>query len=394
MSSNIFKKLTYLFTILVIGFTPLDAIEVSEGSGITLGRYFFIAMAGCAILSGDLAIKKTGGLLKVLLLFVLWAFTTVLWSIDTEITLIRVLYLIQYTIIFLVMVNTLREPKMIKVAMAAWIIGSCFIAYKSITDFNIFAGSSSSIAYRVNSFGNPNENSFMLCYALVFCYLIDRTRLRIPSLALTAYAVYALVANGSRMGIILFVLSVTGFCIQLWQSKKRWYMIILIPGILAFGIYVLQHIPSASLMRIMGITESIEEGNFSSRESIWESAWNMLNYNPYYFMIGCGWGTFSIVITRYLGYTIGAHNFYLDLLCTTGIIGLSIVLYYFWKLFKLIRHTPKATIVNYLLLVIPLISMLSTNWQSRRWWFMMGAFIYLVYRSKNLDDAKEVICRK
>ena len=66
MSSNIFKKLTYLFTILVIGFTPLDAIEVSEGSGITLGRYFFIAMAGCAILSGDLAIKKAGGLLKVL----------------------------------------------------------------------------------------------------------------------------------------------------------------------------------------------------------------------------------------------------------------------------------------------------------------------------------------
>ena len=87
------------------------------------------------------------------------------------------------------------------------------------------------------------------------------------------------------------------------------------------------------------------------------------------------------VFSQYSGQQIGAHNFYLNLLTTTGLIGLSLVLYYLYRLFlylKLIRIKNKS--VYYLLLIIPLISMITTNWESRKWWFIMSIFIYTLYR--------------
>lgn len=382
------KAITFFFTVLVIAFTPLDAIEISEGAGITPGRIFFVAMTLSAVLSDDLIIKRPVNINKVLILFILWAFMTTLWSVDMDVTLIRVLYLIQYLIIFAVMVNTLNTQKKLKIAMIGWIIGSAYIAVKTANNYSTFAHSAHGL-YRVMEYGNPNENSFMLCYALVFCYLIDKTRLRLPSIIYTGFAVYAIVANGSRMGIILFTCAVAAFCIQLWQDKMRGYVFVIIPCIIVGGLYVLNHIPQATLMRILGITDDIEKGNFAHRENIWRATYLMLNDNPLWSYLGCGWGTFSIVIKDYLGYNKGAHNFYLDLISTTGIIGFTLVMYYLSCLYRIIKKTWKATFMNYLLLLLPMISMMSTNWQSRRWWFLMGAFIYMIYKTRNFTESDE-----
>lgn len=379
---------TFLLTVLVIAFTPLDALEISEGSGVTLGRYFFIAMAASALFSNDLIIKRQITIFKILICFIIWAFVTALWSVDMNVTLQRVMLLIQYAIIFSVMLNVLNSPKKLKLAMIGWILGASFIAFKTATDFSTYSASSDTL-YRVREFGNPNENSFMLCYAVLFCYLIDKTKFRIPSIAFTCFSVFAFVANGSRMGIILFLLGVTGFCIQLWTGKKRWYVMALIPAIIVFGTYVLTHIPTATLLRIIGITDNIESGTFSHRETIWACAEQMLLDNPIWYLTGCGWGTFNIAIYKYLGAYMGAHNFYLDLLCTTGIVGFIIVSYYLYRLFRIIRKTHKADMINYLMLFIPMISMMSTNWQSRRWWFLMGAFIYLIYKNHNFQQATD-----
>lgn len=378
------NKLTFLLTAIVIGFTPLDAIEIYEGSGITLGRYFFIAMAASAAFSGDLIIKKYSKIFKLLLIFIFWAFMTTLWSVDMELTLQRNILLIQYAIIFSVMVNVLNTPTRIKIGMAAWIVGASYIAYKTITDFQTMAYIATDKIYRVSGYGNPNENSFILCYALIFTYVLDNTRQKIPSVMMTFFSAIAIAANGSRMGIILLIIAVCGFFVQLWQNKKRWYVFAMIPVIIFLSIYVIDHLPKTTLMRILGITQDIEAGSFANRENIWAAALQMLSFNPEWLITGCGWGAFPVAITDFLGYSKGAHNFYLDLLVTTGVIGLLIVVLYLYRLFILIRHTSKTTVMNYLILILPMISMISTNWQSRRWWFLMGAFIYLIYKSHNL----------
>lgn len=377
------KDLTFFLTLLVIGFTPLDAIEIGEG--VTLGRYFFMLMFLSAVCSNDILVKKIPQFFKILIGFGVWAAITVFWSFNAGTTIGRILYLVQYSVIVMVMLNSLDTLKKVRLAMIAWIIGTSYIAYKTAMNFQSLAIVQDSL-YRVSEFGNPNENSFMLCYSLLFCYLVDTTKHRIPSILLTAFSVFAIVANGSRMGIILFVLAVAGFCVQLWQTKKRVYVVALIPVIIAGGAYVLEHLPAATFERIMGISQSIESGKFSERENIWAAAVEALDKNLLWCFCGSGWGTFADCIKFYLGRRIGAHNFYLDVLFTTGVIGLSIILYYLWSLFKIISMTFKANVINYLLLIVPLISMASTNWQSRRWWFMMGAFIYLVYKHHNLKS--------
>jgi membrane protein len=381
------KDLTFFLTLLVIGFTPLDAIEIGEG--VTLGRYFFILMTFSAIFTKDILLKPVPRFFKILIGFTIWASLTVLWSFRQTITLERIMYLIQYSIIVIVMLNSLDSKKKLKLAMISWILGVSYIAFNTALDYRTYAVAQDAL-YRVSEFGNPNENSFMLCYSLLFCYLIDTTKRRIFSICLTAFSVLAIVANGSRMGIIIFLLAIAGFCVQLWQSKKRIYVIALIPVIITGGVYVLEHIPEATFDRIMGMSQSIESGKFSERENIWAAAIEALAENKLWLFCGSGWGTFADCIKMYLGRSIGAHNFYLDVVFTTGVVGLSIIIYYFKILFKLIRKTYKADIINYLLLLIPLISMMSTNWQSRRWWFMMGAFIYLIYKHHNLKRIADV----
>lgn len=388
------NKLTYFFCVLVVAFTPLDALEITQGSNVTIGRYFFILMAASALFSGSLRLKRTILIFKVLVCFIVWAFFTSLWSVDIAITLERIAYLLQYAIIFVVMVNVLNTPRRLSVAMIGWILGTSYIAYLSAMDFSANAAMSDGL-YRVSEFGNPNENSFMLCYALVFCFLIDKTKMRLFSILFAAFAASAIIANGSRMGIIMFVVSMFAFGVELWQAKKRWYVLALIPAFIFMGAYELNHIPTATLMRILGVTSDIEDGNMAHRNEIWQSALVLIQNNPLYAFIGCGWGTFAVAIKRYQGIAIGAHNFYIDLLTTTGAVGLSIILYYLWKLFLLIKNTFRANIMNYMMLLLPIISMMSTNWQSRRWWFMMGAFIYLIYKTDNFnnEDARTEISR-
>ena len=50
------KKLTFFFCVLVIGFTPLDALTISDN--LTLGYVFFVLMSICAVLSGSLLPPK------------------------------------------------------------------------------------------------------------------------------------------------------------------------------------------------------------------------------------------------------------------------------------------------------------------------------------------------
>lgn len=380
-----FKKLTFFFCVLVIGFTPLDALTISDN--LTLGYVFFILMTVCAVLSRSLTLPKNmPQFTKLLIGFIIWAALTSIWSYNIETTLYRVMYLIQYFIIVLVMLNVINTSKRLKIVLGAWALGALYIAIKTATDFSTFATNSSDL-YRVEDFGNPNENSFMLVWALIFVYLIDDTKRKIPSLSFTLVSAYAIVANGSRMGFILFVVTLFGFIFSLLNKKTNpLHIVALLLLLYIGGCFLMQYIPESSLSRFMAIGSNIENHELAHRDIIWLAAYNALSTNPQYLLLGSGWGTFNEAIQLYAGYAIGAHNFYINILMTTGLVGMSIVLRYLYVLYKYINKTVNHTVITYLVLVVPLISMSSTNWDSRRWWFLMGTFIYLILKTNNIGN--------
>ena len=389
-----FRKLTFFFCVLVIGFTPLDALTISDN--LTLGYVFFVLMSICAVLSGSLLPPKhMPEFAKLLIAFIVWATLTSIWSYNIETTLYRVMYLIQYFMIVLVMLNVINTSKRLKIVFGAWALGALYIAIKTASNFSTFAANSSEL-YRVDEFGNPNENSFMLVWALIFVYLIDSTKRKIPSPAFTFVSVYAIVANGSRMGFILFVVTLLGFIFSFFNKKMNPLNIVVILTLLYIGgSFLIQYIPEYSLSRLMSIGSNIENHELANRDIIWAAAFKALSTNPQYLLLGSGWGTFNEAIRMYAGYAIGSHNFYINVLMTTGLVGMSIVLRYLYVLYKYINKTTNHTIISYLVLMIPLISMSSTNWDSRRWWFLMGAFIYLILKTNNIsnENARKEISR-
>lgn len=378
-----FGKITFVFLTLTVGSIPFEYFDI--GGEISIVRIFFILTAFFALCSENLLPKRIFRIEKNLMLFILWSFITSLWSIDPAETLYKVLMLIQSLFIFFIITNLTTNEKRLKVLMIAWAIGSIAICLLTINDYRTSTVSSDDL-YRVSLFGNPNENAFMLTYSVVFIMLADTNRYRIWSLLGMGIALYGIMAYGSRMGMLMFSISLIGFVISLWQTGKKRYSLILIPIVLFAGISIIQTLPDATMERLLNIGDDIQNKKMAGREDIWETAYDVLVKHPEYSVMGSGWGTFQQAMPLVKGRAYAAHNFYLDCLMTTGIVGLLIILYYLWSLYKLIRNTASHTILNYLMLLIPMMSMFSTNWSDRKWWFIMGALILSTQRIKRFNE--------
>jgi O-antigen ligase len=84
--------------------------------------------------------------------------------------------------------------------------------------------------------------------------------------------------------------------------------------------------------------EGIKEGR---RLQIWRATWQMIKANP---IVGVGLGGFWVIITEYDGGVLGgrarpyaAHNDYLELVASVGLIGLAICLWFVWGFIKRVR---------------------------------------------------------
>jgi len=370
--------------VLTIGATPFDGLDI--GGNMSIGRIFYILTMAFATISNCIFPRKMIAMEKPIMLLILWAMITLLWSLDPDQTWYAIIFPVQSLFLVFVMINLIDTRKKLYITMGSWILGSLIICVMTILNFRTMSASAESI-YRVNEYGNPNENSFILAYALLFAMYIDRTKFRVLAVSMLAICLYGIMSNGSRMGMILYTVLAASFIISLWQTGKKRYSILLIPVLLGIGIYVFQNLPRATILRFLNITNDIGNSNLAYRERIWEIAFKTLDVNPMYVFFGSGWGTFHDAIEPLLRIRYSAHNFYLDILMTSGIVGLSIVIWYLIILFKYICKTSNKTVYNYLMLFIPMMSMCSTNWTSRKWWLIMGALIFLqmIYPQKKIS---------
>ncbi len=365
----------------------MEAITIAED--ISYGRIVFILLFASSLL--DIAhcykIKTTEQPhIVILFSFIFYCFISIIWSYDQNETLHRVQLLIQYMIITVLATNVLCDYKRLKWAMVAFCLGCGYIGIASFGEYQV--NSAVDMSYRSEfTTGNPNENAFMINYAIIFLLIIStnlsRTKRMSNILCIIGVVIfsYFILILGSRNGIIMLATTLLFYSIPK-ICRKRNFKSVLTILILIFGtLYLFFALPATIQERYLGIQDQIAENEMAGRGYIWGKTFDMLSQPGFPIIQGTGWGTFITVFSQYSGQQIGAHNFYLNLLTTTGLIGLSLVVYYLYRLFlylKLIKTKNKS--VYYLLLVIPLISMLTTNWESRKWWFIISIFIYTLYR--------------
>ncbi|MFY1613225.1 O-antigen ligase family protein [Macellibacteroides fermentans] len=379
----------YILTILYIGFIPLEAVTIADG--ITMGRIVFFLMFGASLFKAKICYKidRKNKHFKYLLLFSIFCFFSILWSRDFAMTLDRSAYLIQYLIITIVSTNILNSRKKISWAMIAYIAGCLYIGYISYKEFGLFA--SERMSYRGDmTAGNPNENAFLINYAIIFLLIFwnwldssEKLKRYLCAVIILIFSCIILLL-GSRNGLIMLVSTFLMYSIPTIFKRGGLQSFLILSLLIGFTIYMFYGLPEELQERYMGIKSQIEDNEMAGRGYIWAKAIDMISQPGFPILWGTGWGSFVSVFNSYAGMSIGAHNFYLSLIVTTGIIGFTIVMIYLASLFRYVKqsnYTNKH--LYYLLIIIPMISMTTTNWEFRKWWFVISIFIYSFYKLRS-----------
>jgi O-antigen ligase len=178
----------------------------------------------------------------------------------------------------------------------------------------------------------------------VACYLQKRSRLILALLALNAMMLFSTYSRGSLLGAAMILP-------YLYLGRKRWVLASLIACLLAGSIAMAIYHTEPSV-NYMGYTFSISNGdakvaNLDIRyEWLWPRALTYFRQSP---IIGLGFGSFDDqihTVTSYFG-VLGvpsgitvehsdshAHNSFLNFLAELGLVGLTLMLTFYWRLIR------------------------------------------------------------
>lgn len=386
------ERLIAILSILYIGLIPLEAVTITDG--MTIGRIVFFLMFGASLfeITKCYRIDNQNKHFKYLLIFSIFCFFSIIWSRDFDMSWERSVYLIQYLIITIVSTNVLDNRKRLSWAMIAYCVGCLYIGCVSYSEFGLYA--SVGMSYRGNlTAGNPNENAFLINYAIIFLLIFwnrldssEKLKRYLCAAVIVAFAGIILLF-GSRNGFIMLICIFLLFSVPTILKRGGIQSALTISLLVGCAIYMFYGLPEELQERYLGIQSQVAGNEMAGRGYIWAKISDMISETDFPILWGTGWGTFVSVFYSYAGIPIGAHNFYLNLVVTTGIIGFTIVMIYLACLFRYVKQSNYPNkYLYYLLIIIPMISMTTTNWESRKWWFVISIFIYsfrkLSYKEK------------
>ena len=140
----------------------------------------------------------------------------------------------------------------------------------------------------------------------------------------------------------------------------------------------------------MQISDLVEEGDFSDRGVIWQSALDAFFHDN--FLLGVGYSNFSTMLRQHYGWQMASHNTYLTYLVEFGFVGVWTFVYVLVKMFKIATSIRKqennAFVYCY---VLPLfVFMITLETEYKRWIFMTYVLLYSWYKLNNEEKQNNV----
>lgn len=350
----------------LVPFEELQSIPEFK-SGIFLVSAVALAIALLALMSG-FRLRRANLVLVLLTVFVIWSFTSQLWTVDSEATLDRTITYL-FLLIFSWMIWAFTDSKRkLMWLLYSYIMGCCvslgmlFIAF--VAGRNPFATS-----YERYTGGGMNVNELALLLdigLLIAVYLVFDA----PSKWKTIYwpfiplAFVGVLLTGSRAGAtglvaaVVMALAITGS--RNWKSIILCLLVIGCAAWLAFKI-----VPTTLLERVM---EGREAYTFEVREEQW-----LIGLESWYQVpiTGVGAGAFISEVVPRGGRELAAHNMYVSILVENGIVGMSLMLVVWALLTRMVLQLPR---------------------KERYLWIGVGSVLILVAITGSLEYKKIVWC--
>ena len=190
-----------------------------------------------------------------------------------------------------------------------------------------------STAGRLVLFGiNPNTLGFLSLIAVLFSlnYIFDKQlnhSWRIFFIVSLFVLVFLIGQTGSRGAIISLAAGVLIY-FTLLQRPFRQKILILVPSLMLIALMGFMLL-NTGVVRDRFVSEA-DRGDFGSRKPIWEASWEVIMKKP---LFGIGPAQFDKETTNILGRYRSQHNEYLRLLGYSGFVGLSLFLFFLYRLF-------------------------------------------------------------
>lgn len=259
--------------------------------------------------------------------------------------------------LFWLLINHERiDYLIIEKGMVWFALGSATLALLFIAGIGVEYGEG-----RLSMFGeNQNVLGIKVSVSLVILLLfVTQNRLNISwirylLLPLVPLMLFFIGETGSRVSLISFVLA---FLVgtALYKTKTKILKISILLGnaivLILFAILLMQS--DIMVERLQNTSDNAEIG---SRDKIWKAVFPIVKENP---ILGIGETGYDFKSTFIFGTAFSPHNVFLEILCYTGIIGLSIYLTFLFQVFKkgFQAYTKKGLLLP-MLLIIPMLGLL------------------------------------
>lgn len=357
-----------------------DAITISGfGTSVRLIGMVTLALGALAIFERGKVRRPAVGHV-VMVLFVLSATLTYLWSLYPEGTLVEAFSYVQLlTMVWLIWELAPRVQEQMHL-MRAFVFGT-FVS--GIDTLYLFLSHQESV-YQRYAGAKLDANDLGLIMALsipMSYYLLIQNHGRMVwvyrvQLILAGTTILLTASRGATLATVV-ASAIVPLTLARLRGRQRLALLLtvvfLIGGILFF-------VPETSWERLATLPAEFEQGTFTGRTIIWKAGWEIFRAHPFF---GIGANAFRVIVSRELEEPIRmgeadpappAHNTFLSVLVEQGVVGFSVFCGLLGALAVSLRGMPpfpqRLWIVS---LAVWVVGVSSLTWEMRKpTWFFFG----------------------
>jgi O-antigen ligase len=307
---------------------------ISRGAGLLMAAFW----GATVVVTGRF--RKPRPFHATVFLFMLWSTVSVFWSVDVDMTIIRLLTYFQLLGFVLILWDLYTTPAALKAGLQAYVLGA-YVSIGSVV-INYHTGVSSNPGRYTATGFNETYVALILALGIPVAWHLATSEsdskkthlLRLVNYAYIPAATLAILLTATR-GALIAAFPAFFFVFASFIRLKLFQRVLLFATLIGALVALQPLIPQKSLDRLGTTGTSIAEGDFGERGPVWREGIAIFEEHP---LLGVGGGAFRVAAT---GTRHSAHNTYLSVLVEVGIIGfglfaiiLAMAVYHAW-------HQPK-----------------------------------------------------
>jgi len=291
---------------------------------------------------------KLNNFIFILVLYQLWCLVSILWAIEPEQSMQRMISLVQLLALVLLGYNLVDKRKDMHFILGSYLCGAFIAALLGIYNGYLHDFTTRAVICNLQ---DPNLYARLLCLGLIFngyfAWAGKSMAIKLASLPVSAVLLLAILLSGSRgawlaLGVTLLAGAIIGGKYLIKSINKQALVVSLIVGLIlagCLGAYAVKAMP-VIFQRAQSFND-LAEDRAAGRLDIWLVGLDICRDN---FVHGVGLDNFPYAYTEYLptttgvswiGLNKGPHNIYLAALAELGLPGLILLLALFISMWRM-----------------------------------------------------------